>query len=41
MPDTHVITKAERGCLHSAAQDLHEKFRGVFGEETAAQPRLA
>ena len=34
MPDTHVMTPAERRCLHSAARDLHERFRGVFGEET-------
>lgn len=34
MPDTHVMTRAERMCLHSAARDLHQKFRGVFGEET-------
>jgi arsenate reductase (thioredoxin) len=34
MPDTHVMTRAERGCLHRAARDLHEQFRGVFGEET-------
>jgi arsenate reductase len=34
MPDTHVMTKAERGSLHSAALDLHEQFRGVFGTET-------
>jgi arsenate reductase (thioredoxin) len=34
MPDTHVMTGAERMCLHSAAQDLHARFRGVFGEET-------
>jgi arsenate reductase len=34
MPDTHVMTPAERHCLHSAARDLHQQFRGVFGEET-------
>jgi arsenate reductase (thioredoxin) len=34
MSDTHVMTPAERTCLHSAARDLHEQFRGVFGEET-------
>jgi hypothetical protein len=28
------MTNAERMCLHAAARDLHEKFRGVFGEET-------
>jgi hypothetical protein len=34
MPATRVMTSAERMCLHSAARDLHEQFRGVFGEET-------
>ena len=34
MPETHVMTAAERNCLRSAARDLHEQFRGVFGEET-------
>jgi len=34
MPDVHVMTKAERMCLRSAARDLHAHFRGVFGEET-------
>ncbi len=34
MSDTHVMTPAERSCLHDAARDLHEKYRGVFGEET-------
>ena len=34
MPDAHVMTQAERSCLHSAALDLHEQFRGVFGTET-------
>ena len=34
MQGTHVMTQAERMCLHSAARDLHEQFRGVFGEET-------
>ena len=34
MPDTHVMTKAARISLHSAARDLHEQFRGVFGTET-------
>jgi protein-tyrosine-phosphatase len=28
------MTGAERWCLHKAARDLHERFRGVFGEET-------
>jgi hypothetical protein len=27
----HVITEAERMCLHSAARDLHSEFRGIFG----------
>ena len=30
----HVMTQAERMCLHSAAQDLHTEFRGIFGTET-------
>jgi arsenate reductase len=34
MPDTYVMTQAEMNCLRSAARDLHEQFRGVFGEET-------
>jgi len=34
MPETHVMTQAERMSLHSAARDLHEQFRGVFGTET-------
>ncbi len=34
MPATHVMTEAERMCLRSAARELHEEFRGVFGEET-------
>jgi protein-tyrosine-phosphatase len=28
------MTPAERHCLLNAARDLHEQFRGVFGEET-------
>jgi len=28
------MTQAQRKCLLSAARDLHEQFRGVFGEET-------
>jgi arsenate reductase (thioredoxin) len=32
--DTHIMTQAQRKCLLSAARDLHEQFRGVFGEET-------
>jgi protein-tyrosine-phosphatase len=31
---SHVMTQAERRCLHSAARDLHTQFRGIFGEET-------
>ena len=31
---SHVMTPAERMCLHSAARDLHEEFRGIFGPET-------
>lgn len=34
MPATRVISRAERMCLRSAAHDLHEEFRGVFGTET-------
>jgi len=31
---SHVMTKAERMSMHSAARDLHVEFRGIFGEET-------
>lgn len=31
---THELTPAERMCLHSAANDLHTEFRGIFGTET-------
>jgi hypothetical protein len=31
---SHVMTQAERMCLHSAATDLHAEFRGIFGTET-------
>lgn len=34
MTRTDVMTPSERASLHRAARDLHEKFRGVFGEET-------
>lgn len=34
MQGAHVMTSAERLCLHAAARDLHERFRGVYGEET-------
>jgi protein-tyrosine-phosphatase len=30
----HIMTQADRMCLHSAARDLHIEFRGIFGEET-------
>jgi len=30
----HVMTKAERMCLHTTADDLHTEFRGIFGTET-------
>ncbi len=31
---SHVMTQAERMCLHGVARDLHTEFRGIFGEET-------
>jgi len=31
---SHVMTQAERRCLHGVARDLHIEFRGIFGEET-------
>jgi arsenate reductase (thioredoxin) len=31
---THIMSQAERMCLKGAARDLHQMFRGVFGEET-------
>jgi arsenate reductase len=31
---SHVMTQAERMCLHTVARDLHTEFRGIFGEET-------
>ncbi len=34
MATTHVMTQAERMCLHGAARDLHTEFRGIFGEQT-------
>ncbi|HEX7996652.1 MAG TPA: arsenate reductase ArsC, partial [Streptosporangiaceae bacterium] len=34
MLGTHTMTQAERMCLHRAARDLHQQFRGIFGEET-------
>jgi arsenate reductase (thioredoxin) len=34
MPDTHVMTNAEKMVLRLVASELHEQFRGVFGEET-------
>ena len=30
----HVMTRADRMCLQSAARDLHTEFRGIFGQET-------
>jgi hypothetical protein len=41
MPATHVMTRAERMCLQSAARDLHAKYRGVFGAETIESLLLA
>jgi arsenate reductase (thioredoxin) len=34
MLDAHIMTQAQRHCLFGAAKDLHQQFRGVFGEET-------
>jgi arsenate reductase (thioredoxin) len=34
MQQTHSMTNAERRALHGVARDLHEQFRGIFGEET-------
>ncbi|HEX9514731.1 MAG TPA: arsenate reductase ArsC [Streptosporangiaceae bacterium] len=34
MEQTHVMTNATRIALRGAARDLHEQFRGIFGEET-------
>ena len=34
MEQTHLMTKAERMAIRGAARDLHERFRGIFGEET-------
>jgi arsenate reductase (thioredoxin) len=31
------MTNAERIALRGAARDLHDRFRGVFGEETIAE----
>src|SRR5271170_7212444 len=31
---SHIMTQADRRCLHSVARDLHTEFRGIFGEET-------
>jgi protein-tyrosine-phosphatase len=30
----HIMTQADRMCLHTAARDLHTEFRGIFGTET-------
>jgi arsenate reductase len=34
MEHTHLMTKSERMAIRGAARDLHEQFRGIFGEET-------
>ncbi len=34
MEHTNLMTKAERMAIRGAARDLHERFRGIFGEET-------
>lgn len=34
MEQTHVMNNAERMALRGSARDLHERFRGIFGEET-------
>jgi hypothetical protein len=34
MPGTHHTTPAERMCLTAAARELHDQYRGVFGQET-------
>jgi len=34
MQGTHHMTPAERTCLTAAARELHDQYRGVFGEET-------
>ncbi len=31
---THHMTPAERTCLTAAARELHDQYRGVFGEES-------
>jgi hypothetical protein len=31
---SHVMTRADRMCLHTAARDPHTEFRGIFGTET-------
>jgi len=31
---SHIMTQADRMCLHTAACDLHSEFRGIFGTET-------
>jgi len=31
---SHIMTPADRMCLHTAAGDLHTEFRGIFGTET-------
>jgi len=34
MQGTHHMTQAHRMCLNRAARELHDHYRGVFGEET-------
>jgi arsenate reductase (thioredoxin) len=34
MEHANLMTNAERLALRGAARDLHERFRGIFGEET-------
>jgi hypothetical protein len=31
---SHIMTQAERMCLHTAPGDLHAEFPGIFGTET-------
>ena len=34
----HVMTPAERMCLHSAARDLHTEFRGILSARKPSKP---
>jgi len=34
MQGTHDMTQAHRMCLNATARELHDQYRGVFGEET-------